>query len=131
MLQIKSIFNIMQENAKKFVDYIGRESSGGKCIETKDLCAKYTTENVVNCSFGIEAKCFQNLNSEFREMGRKITQPSLIMGVKHLILMIMPSLACVLSVKYIENFNIKPFYLKHIFIKTDYSQTMWPITLGI
>uniref|UniRef100_A0A1B0DF41 Uncharacterized protein n=1 Tax=Phlebotomus papatasi TaxID=29031 RepID=A0A1B0DF41_PHLPP len=63
------------------------------------LSAKFTTENVASCAFSLEANSFDDPKSEFRTMGKKIFQPSFWMGIKFMIIFLLPYLAKIFSVQ--------------------------------
>ncbi|XP_024888085.1 cytochrome P450 6k1-like [Temnothorax curvispinosus] len=50
--------------------------SENKPVECHELTAKYTTDVIGNCVYGIEMNALSNENSEFRKMGRKIFEPT-------------------------------------------------------
>lgn len=59
-------------------------------FEAKELSAKYTTENIAVCAFGMNGKCFDEPNAEFREIERKIFKLSFITGILRLAAFIFP-----------------------------------------
>lgn len=103
--KIKALYPIMQEMSRKFVNFIEQESqtAGEDGLETKELCTKYTTENVVNCAFGLEANCFKGEKSIYREMGSKVLSPDFWTGVKLMLIMVIPDLSKFLSLKMCPN----------------------------
>lgn len=98
---MKSMFPLIEEVGKNMVLYLNRtpEAWGSDGLETKELAAKFTTDAVATSAFGLEGRAFEDPNSEFREIGRKMLTPSLMLALTHLCVMIVPSLANVLNVK--------------------------------
>lgn len=98
--KMKIMFPLMEITTKNMNKYI--ESNQHDTLEAKELCAQYTTDNVASCAYGLEAKSFQNTKSEFREMGRKIFNLSLITNIKTSIIFVMPTLAKWLKIRFIS-----------------------------
>lgn len=92
---------LVHESGEKMVNYIKRETQLNSYLEfdAKELAAKFTTENVASCAFGTEGKCFDNPNAEFREIGRKMFQPSTLQGIQATVVFIWPGLAKFLGLK--------------------------------
>jgi cytochrome P450 family 6 len=71
----------------------------GEIIEMKDFLARYSTDIIASCAFGIQCNCLKNPDAEFRVWGRRIFNPSL---KKRFILMVdfaFPSLACLFRLR--------------------------------
>jgi len=47
-------------------------ASKNEPVECRELMAKYTTDVIGSCAFGIEMNALSSEDSEFRKMGRKI-----------------------------------------------------------
>ncbi|XP_059619104.1 uncharacterized protein LOC132263385 [Phlebotomus argentipes] len=86
--KIKGVFPIMQTACDKLIKYIERQGSDD--VDAKSVSAKFTTENVVSCAFSLNANCFENPKCEYREMGKKMFQPSFWMGIKFMLLFFFP-----------------------------------------
>jgi cytochrome P450 family 6 len=61
--------------------------------EAKELCARYTTDVVATCAYGIRGNALQDPNCEFRRMGRAILEPSFWKNIKMIIIILLPRLA--------------------------------------
>src|ERR1700744_881767 len=46
--------------------------SDGTGLEIKNYCARYTTDIIGSCAFGIECNTLNDKNALLREMGRKL-----------------------------------------------------------
>lgn len=54
------------------------------------LSAKFTTENVIKCSFSMNANCFEDEPSEFRQIGKELFQPSPLLTLKIILITVLP-----------------------------------------
>ncbi|KAF2879303.1 hypothetical protein ILUMI_26858 [Ignelater luminosus] len=69
--KIKNMLGLINEAAeemKVYIETILHEDS----VEAKEVCAKYTTDVIATCAFGIKSHSFQHKDAEFRVIGRKM-----------------------------------------------------------
>lgn len=50
------------------------ETLTNESFDIKDLCARYTTDVIGTCAFGIETHSLDDPQSEFRTMGKRVFQ---------------------------------------------------------
>ena len=67
-------------------------------FEAKELCARYTTDVVATCAYGIRGNALQDPDCEFRRMGREILEPSFWKNIRILIIFLLPRLAKTLKI---------------------------------
>ncbi|XP_071646418.1 cytochrome P450 6a8-like [Temnothorax longispinosus] len=79
--KLKEMFSLMSECADHLVQYMEKVTSENKPVECRELAAKYTTDVIGSCVFGIEMNALSNEDSEFRKMGRK----AMTMDWKHML----------------------------------------------
>ena len=79
--KMKMMFPTIVDVGSKFVDTLNREALSGE-IEIKDLLARFTTDVIGSCAFGIECDSLNNPQAEFRTMGRKIFNRSAFAFIK-------------------------------------------------
>ncbi|KAK5640796.1 hypothetical protein RI129_009343 [Pyrocoelia pectoralis] len=94
---------LFQKAANRLVKYLEDEiNDGGGTFEVRELFAKYGTEVVASCAFGLEGKTFDEPDSLFRNMGKKLFEPSFFAMLKISVIFVMPSLSKVLKVRFIS-----------------------------
>ena len=75
--KMKMMFPTMVETGKELQEYLKTPAGKQEVIEIKDVLARYSTDVIASCAFGIKCNCLKDSNAEFRVWGRKIFQPSL------------------------------------------------------
>ncbi|XP_059048249.1 cytochrome P450 6B6-like [Achroia grisella] len=83
--KLKNMFPLVVKCAEK-LQLVGEDivSNGGEC-DVRDLMARFTTEFIGACGFGIEMDTINNENSLFRDLGKLIFNRTLSDVVKLLI----------------------------------------------
>lgn len=75
--KLKEMFHLLLECGNHFEGYLTKLVEGGEDIPCREICAKYTTDVIGSCAFGIEMNALAAEDSEFRRMGRRIFQTDL------------------------------------------------------
>lgn len=70
------MFSLISDCADHFEQYIGTLVNKNEPIECRELTAKYTTDVIGTCAFGIEMNALSDEDSEFRRMGRMVFTPT-------------------------------------------------------
>nr|CAH7766312.1 unnamed protein product [Callosobruchus chinensis] len=78
--KIKAMFASMTKAANQMIDYLNKVVEGRKQFETLDFSSNYTLQTVLTCAYGIEVKVFEEPDSRFVQMGKKILQPTTFDG---------------------------------------------------
>ena len=76
--KLKEMFPLIVEcagNLEKYLDKVVEKSV--PIVECRDLAAKFTTDVIGSCAFGISTNALEDENSEFRRMGKQIFAPNL------------------------------------------------------
>ncbi|KOC62019.1 Cytochrome P450 6B1 [Habropoda laboriosa] len=74
--KLKEMFHLLLECSDHFEKYVDRLVAKGEPIECREISAKFTTDVIGSCAFGIEINALSDEDSEFRAMGRRVFQPN-------------------------------------------------------
>jgi cytochrome P450 family 6 len=90
--KMKMMFGTMVDCGKELKDILLKTARKGETIEIKDILARYATDIIASCAFGIQCNCLQNPDAEFRIWGRKIFLLTLRTKIFRFLSLLMPSL---------------------------------------
>ncbi|KAF2879307.1 hypothetical protein ILUMI_26862 [Ignelater luminosus] len=113
--KIKGMVILINEVAEELKTYLENNLSSGS-IEAKEISAKYSTDVIATCAFGIQAHCFQDENAKFRTIGRKIFDFQYITFMRHLLYIVYPKIAKLLKLAFLDT-SVTDF-LRDAFWKT-------------
>ncbi|KAL1116660.1 hypothetical protein AAG570_005132 [Ranatra chinensis] len=68
-------------------------------VEVTDLMARFSTDVIASCAFGLEPECIKNPDSKLRQMGRQIFKPQLVQVVRAALRSAWPSLFLRLNIR--------------------------------
>ncbi|XP_003704279.2 putative cytochrome P450 6a23 [Megachile rotundata] len=109
--KLKEMFPLIVDCSKHLEKYLDTVASKGEPIECRELAAKFTTDVIGNCAFGIDMNALEDDDSEFRKMGRKIFVPSFKTTMRNLLRQTSPSLYKIIGHKLqpegVDNFFTK------------------------
>ncbi|XP_062548384.1 cytochrome P450 6a8-like [Armigeres subalbatus] len=69
--KMKMMYPTMVAAGNQFREYLNEKATLESEFEMRDLLARFTTDIIGTCAFGIECNSMQEPNSKFREMSRK------------------------------------------------------------
>ncbi|KAJ9587972.1 hypothetical protein L9F63_018601, partial [Diploptera punctata] len=96
-LRLKQMFPLMQKTATQFGDCLQNIVNSKKSTEMKETAAKYATDVITTCAFGIESNCLSDPKAEFREFGRQIFDFTVYRSFEFMSMFMLP-----LAVKYLH-----------------------------
>ncbi|KAK9679266.1 Cytochrome P450 [Popillia japonica] len=100
--KMKNMFPLVLEVSQNLIKHIEAEGKlGGNPFDAKDLASKFTSDSVASCAFGLQGKAFEDPNSEFRRVAKKVLEPSTILSIKLLVMFLFPSCSKILNVRFI------------------------------
>ncbi|XP_062137473.1 probable cytochrome P450 6a21 [Drosophila sulfurigaster albostrigata] len=69
--KIKLMFPTVVKVSHEFVDVFGEMTAKSSIVEVKELLARFTTDVIGTCAFGIDCNSLKDPEAEFRVMGRR------------------------------------------------------------
>jgi cytochrome P450 family 6 len=97
--KMKMMFQTLVECGHELGSVLEKSASNEEVIEMKDILARYSTDVISSCAFGIQCNCLKNPDAEFRQWGRKIFEPSIRNSILSFLAATVPSVLSVLKLK--------------------------------
>ncbi|KAM3960438.1 cytochrome P450 6B6-like [Aphomia sociella] len=74
--KLKAMFPLIVERAEKLQARALSAAASGRTMDARDLMARYTTDFIGACGFGLDADSLNEEDSAFRKLGAKIFKPT-------------------------------------------------------
>ncbi|XP_058453136.1 probable cytochrome P450 6a23 [Malaya genurostris] len=116
--KMKMMFPTIVAAGEQFNDFLQTKAKQQSELELKDLLARYTTDVIGMCAFGIECNSMKDPNAQFRVMGKKIFSRSRS-RISGLLITIAPNLAQKLGISNIDP-DVSEFFLNVVRETIDY-----------
>lgn len=100
--KMKFMFGTVVEVSERLCSRL-EEATSLPCIEIKDLWARYTTDVIGSCAFGIECNTLYDKNAQFRKMAQKIFDEPRHGMLAHMLLNQSQSLGNFFRIKFIAD----------------------------
>ncbi|XP_059610496.1 probable cytochrome P450 6a14 [Phlebotomus argentipes] len=97
--------------AEEFGKFLQPYAKKGEEVEWKDILARFTTDVIGNCAFGVDCNSLKDPNTEFRQVGKKIFQFGAVGFIKILFIQVFPNAAKALRMK-TNSDEIANFFMK-------------------
>lgn len=100
---MKNLYPLTVDVSARLVEYISTQQSAfnGEGLEAKDLGLDFTLNNVAICAFGLEGKCFEDPNSEFKLIAHRFIAPDGWANFKLHLVNALPFLQDYVSIKWV------------------------------
>nr|WET52718.1 cytochrome P450 [Phaedon brassicae] len=99
--KVKGMYPLIRKSSERMVRYVEDETSKSSTMESRELCIRFTLDNVASCAFGLEGKSFDEPYSSFRRMADEFLSPdNFWMSIKSTSLLLFPALTKFLKVKF-------------------------------
>jgi cytochrome P450 family 6 len=88
-------------------------------VNVKDAMARYTTDVITSCAFGIESNSLKNPDAEFNTYTRKFVEYSTLKSFATLAISFAPTFQSVLRLKILDNDTVR-FLRKTVWSAVNY-----------
>lgn len=117
--KMKYMYSTMQAVAIEFTQCIQNEMKVSNELEMKDILARFTTDIIGSCAFGLECNSLADPNAVFREMGRKVFGKPTLNALERVLISVYPNLGRKLGYKIIEP-DVASFFEKCVYDTVEY-----------
>lgn len=107
--KMKMMFPIVLECVDRMIEYL--KGIDKESIEMKEIFSGLTTEVIGNIAFGLDVKCIGNSDSEFRNIAKRVLEPTNWDNLKFLIIFAIP------KITKLFNLSINPKFVTDYFLE--------------
>ncbi|KAJ9594233.1 hypothetical protein L9F63_014393 [Diploptera punctata] len=98
--RIKKMFPLVAKCTAQLSDYLQEHLGQKQTIEVKETTAKYATDVISTCAFGIESNSLKDPKAEFREFGRHVFHFTRYRTLEIMSLFFMPAVVKILNTSF-------------------------------
>ncbi|KAJ3651673.1 hypothetical protein Zmor_017697 [Zophobas morio] len=103
--KMKMMFQVMAECQNDLLKKMHEEWLKNKPIDIKDVLARFTTNIIGSCAFGLDCKALEDDNSEFRDCGKQIFDETKFETFKRHFAMTFPNITTFFNIWTIPGFE--------------------------
>ncbi|PSN29383.1 hypothetical protein C0J52_26972 [Blattella germanica] len=100
--KLKSMFNLVEKCAEDLDTYLENALRKDSNLDVKETMARYTTDSITNCAFGLESNALKNEDSEIRRYLKTFVEYDVIKGVATLFLFFCPYLQNLFKLRFVD-----------------------------
>ncbi|XP_011194314.2 cytochrome P450 6a9 [Zeugodacus cucurbitae] len=119
--KMKLMYPVIVRVGEELANMFAKMQKEDPVIEVKELLARFTTDVIGTCAFGIECNSLKDPNSEFRVMGRKALTDVRFGPYARFFVNTFPNLARFLRVKMVPD-HITDFYMRIVRENIEYRE---------
>ncbi|KAK9880004.1 hypothetical protein WA026_008516 [Henosepilachna vigintioctopunctata] len=115
--KLKLMLKLMLEGGEQLVEYVNEMTKHNRILEAREICAKFTTNTITSTSFGLEANCFNEENSPFRVVARRLYNWKMTWhAIQTTCFFLAPKLVKLFHMKFVDTFSSN--FFRNVFWKT-------------
>lgn len=119
--KMKTMYPLMLKCSANLIKYLEEPAENGVAIDAYETLAKFTTDNIVSCAFGLESDCFHNPDAEFRDCGKRFAVKCMPQALLMALSLYTPWVLKLLNQTYIDP-QITKFFMKTLKETVDFRE---------
>ncbi|KAJ9594998.1 hypothetical protein L9F63_013720 [Diploptera punctata] len=119
--KMRILYHLVKECAEDLCKYLDPYAQKGEMVDLRDVLARYATDNISSCAFGVKSNSLRNPHSKFREMGEKIIAPGSWTNMHRLFRYTVPGLLKFFNIKSFSN-EVTDFFVNVVKETLDYRE---------
>lgn len=116
--KLKSMCTQLEDCAHSLVEYFGNSLHSRSTPNVLDVMAKFATDVIGTCVFGLNIKSLENPDCQFRKVGQSIFKPSPRIILKFIARAVHPKLPYFLNLKFVGK-DVEDFFLSFVKNKVE------------
>ncbi|KAK7789229.1 hypothetical protein R5R35_007054 [Gryllus longicercus] len=117
--KMKMMFGLMHGCALELRAFLRDAARRRHVVEMKDVVAKFTTDVIGTCAFGLQFNSLADPDSEFRRMGKAIFEPSLSLAIRETVGMFIPQIDRIIK---LPPTHVADFFIRVVKETVDYRE---------
>ena len=109
--RMKNMFRTLVMCGKGLTEFLERPAERRDVVEIQDIVARFSTDVIASCAFGIQCNCLKYPNAEFRQWGKRMIELSLVDNIIGLLYALVPSVAIALKLP-LTSRSVSTFFRK-------------------
>lgn len=90
--KMKIMFETMVECGQGLTEFLDEYAYSKDNVEMNEVVAKFTTDVIASCAFGIQCNCLKHPDAEFRRWGKRMIEQSLMESIIGILYVLVPSI---------------------------------------
>jgi len=111
--KLKSMSFLLQECANALIDYLENVSLSKNSQDVREIMAKFSTDVIGSCAFGLKFNSLHDPDSQFRKMGKRVFRPSYKFILRLIARIVHPNLPYYLNLKILDK-DVEQFFLDFV-----------------
>ncbi|XP_069699328.1 cytochrome P450 6j1-like [Periplaneta americana] len=119
--KMRRMFYLVDECGQELVRYLDVHASDGRPVQVNETMARFTTDVIASCAFGIESNSLKNPDSEFRHFLCRLCKLSVVRAFASLTTYFAPALQSVLRLRIMDD-DVLNFFRNTVWSTVEYRE---------